>query len=178
MADPMLLAYLGYLAWLLAGFGDFMCHRRADLPHTSGLRESVLHLVQLALIGSAIVLGVLFEIGRTVAVILLSVVIAHALIGYLDTRVAFAKRVLVPLEQHLHSVLDMAPWIAFACAVALGWPDAIAPGWRWVLRVDAFDPARLGAVLVPAGLLCGVPALLEWRACLAARREGLSEEKS
>lgn len=169
MPDSQLLAYVGYLAWLLAGCGDFACHRRTDLPHTSGLHESILHLIQLALVGAAVLLAVLFEMGRTLAAALLIAVIVHALIGYVDTRVAFAKRALWPAEQHLHSVLDMAPWIAFACAVAFTWPDAIAPGWQWTLRVEAFDPAVLLAVIVPAGLLCGVPAALEFRACLAAR---------
>lgn len=170
MPDSLLLAYVGYLAWLLAGFGDFACHRYTDLRHTSALRESILHLIQLGLMGTAVVLGVLFEMGRMLALGLLIAVVAHALIGYADTRVAFAKRVLLPVEQHLHSVLDMAPWIALAYALAFTWPDAVAPGWRMTPRIQAFDPGLLAAVIVPAAVLCVVPALLELRACLVVRK--------
>jgi len=35
-----------YGMWLLGGTLDFWFHRRTDLPHTSGLRESTLHGVQ------------------------------------------------------------------------------------------------------------------------------------
>jgi hypothetical protein len=52
--------YLGYLVWLFAGLGDFLCHRRTDLPHTSGLTKSALHLPQLATIGAGVVLMLAF----------------------------------------------------------------------------------------------------------------------
>ena len=35
-----------YPAWLLAGAGDYLCHRRTDIEHTSGAKESWLHLAQ------------------------------------------------------------------------------------------------------------------------------------
>ena len=47
MDTHALLAYCGYLLWLLAGTGDFACHRRTDLPRTSGVAESFAHLLQL-----------------------------------------------------------------------------------------------------------------------------------
>ncbi|MBN8768995.1 MAG: hypothetical protein J0I01_12465 [Stenotrophomonas nitritireducens] len=48
-------AYAGYLRWLLAGCADFACHRRSDLPHTSGLPESLLHVLQMAPMGALVV---------------------------------------------------------------------------------------------------------------------------
>lgn len=166
-----LLAYAGYLLWLCAGLFDFLCHRRTDLPRTSGVAESSLHLVQLALIGAAVVFGLLFETGRTVAAVLLALVAAHAVVGYMDTRVAFRRRTLLPVEQHLHSVLDMAPIIALAWLVAATWPAAVSGGWDLAVREPALDLSLWVAVLLPALMLCCWPAVLEFRAAWARRTE-------
>lgn len=159
------MAYGAYLLWLLAGCLDFACHRRTDLPHTSGLRESALHLAQLALLGLALCLGLALRIGPAVLAALAALVAAHALLGYLDTRQAYGRRDIRPIEQHLHSVLDLAP------VAALWW------AWTWyepsagiALREPAPSPALWIAVLAPALVLCVAPAWLEWRASLAAAR--------
>lgn len=170
MRDLSVIAYAGYLIWLAAGCLDFRCHRRTDLPHTSGLAESSLHLVQLGLIGSAGIVGVLFEASRTIALLLLVAVVVHAVVGYLDTRTAFGRRTLFPSEQHIHSVLDMAPWIALACYVVFASPGVDAWSWRITLRAAGADPALWVALIVPALLLCGVPAAWEFRAAWRARK--------
>lgn len=169
MRDWSVFAYAGYLIWLAAGCLDFWCHRRTDLPHTSGLAESSLHLVQLGLIGAAGMIGVLFEASRTIALVLLIAVAVHAVVGYLDTRSAFGRRTLLPAEQHIHSVLDIAPWIALACFVGFASPGLDALSWRVSLRTAGTDPALWIALLVPALLLCGVPAGLEFRAAWQVR---------
>lgn len=164
------LAYLGLLTWLGAGLLDFGFHRRTDLPHTSGLAESTLHLLQLALVGGAIVLGMLFEIGPLVIVAMASLVVVHAFVGYADTRQAFRHRPILPLEQHVHSVLDMAPWIGLGLVIASTWPAAVSADWGLDLRQPALPVSLWLLVLVPAAVLCGLPAGLEWRAAWRARR--------
>jgi hypothetical protein len=37
--------------WLAAGFADYLCHRAASIETTSGPKESLLHLLQLAEMG-------------------------------------------------------------------------------------------------------------------------------
>ena len=165
MTLELQLAYAAYLLWLLAGLGDFIRHWRTDLPHTSGLAESVAHLVQLALLGTAVVFGLAFGMGRTLASLLLGLVSLHAIVGYLDARIAFTRhRVVSPVEQHLHSVLDMAPIIAFAWLLASTWPMAAADDWQLAWRRPALPIAAWLAALVPALLLTVVPATLEFRA--------------
>lgn len=174
--DNGYIAYACYIAWLLAGFTDFMLHRRTDLPHTSGLYESAFHLLQLALIGAAVASCLLFEMGRTLAVLLAALVSLHAVCGYLDTRWAFGRRVLSPIEQHVHSVLDMAPIVGLGWVIVATWPAAITGGWNLQLRQPALDSRVWFAVLLPALLLCVVPALLEFRAAWKARA-GLAEPR-
>lgn len=163
------LAYAGYLVWLSAGALDFACHRRTDLPHTSGLGESSLHLLQLALCGGALVIGMAFVPGRMVVAILAAMVVAHAVAGYLDTRHAYPRRPIRPFEQHVHSVLDMAPPIALGLLIASAWP--LDAGWALTLRNPPLPWWVWALVLVPAVALCGAPALLEFRDAWRARTE-------
>lgn len=175
MSTEFWLAYCGYLIWLLAGLADFVCHRRTDLPFTSGVAESTTHLLELALLGVGVILVLAFDIGPSVLWVLLALVVAHAIVGYVDTRTAFAhRRVVLPVEQHIHSVLDMAPIIAFAWIVIATWPAATSASWQLELRRPALSMGVWLAVIVPPALLCVVPAMLEFRMAWRARRSGQS----
>ena len=76
------------------------------------------------------------------------------------------RRVLLPIEQHIHSVLDMAPVIALGWAMATTWPAPVNGPWQW--RNPALPVDIWVAVLLPAVLICVVPAILEFRAARAA----------
>lgn len=160
--------YASYVFWLLAGLADFICHRRTNLPYTSGLTESTLHLLQLALIGSCLALGLAFELTITMVAFIGVLVLAHAIIGYFDTRSAYGLREIGPLEQHIHSVLDMAPLIGLVLSTlmfsnfdkhGIYWRDPPVGSGVWMI------------VVLPAIVLCGIPAALELLAALKARRD-------
>ncbi|MDG2524178.1 hypothetical protein P6166_02245 [Stenotrophomonas sp. HITSZ_GD] len=152
-----------FLLWAAAGLADFALHRRTDLSHTSGLAESRLHLVQLGLMGIAAL--VWWALAPTWGAwwIAAALVIAHAGFGYLDTRSAWGKRAITPVEQHVHSVLDAMPWIflgAYAWTVDDGFALALRPR----------DRSLAGWIGVPA-LIVGAFAVAEWRAAGRARAE-------
>jgi hypothetical protein len=154
-----------YLLWLTAGAMDFLLHRASSIESTSGLKESTLHLVQLAILGIATVLWLCFRASPSLLAILLVLVCLHAITGYWDTRVAYPTRAIRPLEQHVHSILDIAPWIA---AGAVYW--SIPNGH--MERALTFEPAPFGVwlfAIAPALLLTVLPAALEFRRCLAYR---------
>ncbi len=171
MQAALWLAYVGYLLWLAAGCIDFLCHRRTDLPHTSGLRESALHLLQLALIGAGIVLCLALRPSWPLAGACALLVGMHAAFGYLDTRQAYGRRALLPFEQHVHSVLDMAPVFAFVVYFAGLWLHG-GLGGGLATRDPPLPAVVWAAVLLPAALLCVLPALLEFRAAWRVRSHG------
>jgi hypothetical protein len=157
-----ILAYGVYLLWLTAGCLDFACHRRTRLAYTSGVLESSFHLVQLALIGIGVLLWLTLAITLSVLCVLAMIVGVHAVVGYLDTLQAYSRRDIRPIEQHLHSVLDIAP-IAALCWVAASMPVE-SMSWRGIELRE--PPASLGlwlSILAPALVLCGLPALLEFK---------------
>lgn len=163
-------AWAGYLVWLLAGSVDFLLHRRSDLAHTSGLAESSLHGIQLGLLGLAVLAWLAFAPGLGLTLVLGALVLAHALVGYADTRVAWPRRSITPLEQHVHSILDLAPWIALGCIV---WGQGgQARGNGWGLQPDPAPLPLWALLLAPAGLCCILPWALEYRSALAARTRG------
>lgn len=165
--------YAGYLVWLVCGLADFVQHRRTDLPHTSGVRESALHLVQLALIGTGLALGLVLALTPASLLLIGLLVAAHAVVGYLDTRSAYGLREIGPAEQHLHSVLDMAPVMGWILA-AIFFADLGDSGLH--LRRPAVGVGLWSLIVVPALLMCGLPALIEFRDALRARRERRGQE--
>lgn len=148
--------YSLYLIWLLAGFTDFFLHRRSGLPQTSGVRESILHAVQLAVVGAAVIACLVFTLTFTLVALLAVLAVAHAITGYLDTLSADGVRRITPLEQHVHSVLDAMPWIFLG---VFAW--TATPGWQLILAPA--PPSIWAAVIVPAGLLVGIPWLTEFQ---------------
>jgi hypothetical protein len=160
--------YAGYLVWLLCGLADFILHRRTDLVHTSGVRESALHLVQLALVGSCLALGLILALTPASLSLIGLLVAVHAFVGYLDTRSAYGLRKIGPLEQHIHSVLDMAPVMGLVLA-AIFLADFSDGGFHERQPAAGFGVWCL--IILPALLLCGLPALTEFRDAMCSRRE-------
>lgn len=163
------LLYAGYLVWLMAGCLDFMCHRRADLPHTSGLQESLFHLIQMGLIGTMVLAWMWLSPSLALFLLMTLLVLAHAIAGYLDTVVAWRHRSITPLEQHLHSVLDTAPCIMLLAVVLQQGASALAAGWGWGQRTPAFPISAWIAVMGPALVLCAMPLVHELRSAWRAR---------
>ena len=163
------IAFAGYLAWLAAGFADFACHRLSRLPETSGLRESTLHLLQIALIGGGVALFLAIQPGRGLLAACVAIAMVHAVVGYLDTRSAYGLRPITPVEQHLHSVLDMAPWIAVGMLGLVVDSGSSDEGWQLQLRHHPLHASTWFSVLFPAAALVVIPALAERAACRRAR---------
>ena len=54
-AAAVILMFVVVPVWIGAGLADYFCHRYSRLAFTSGPGESVLHLVQLGLVGIPVV---------------------------------------------------------------------------------------------------------------------------
>lgn len=170
-----LIAYGFYPAWLLAGAGDYWCHRRSAIERTSGQIESRYHLAQFATI-AIIVLGIaLFEGSAALFVIVIAAGLAHTSLSYFDVRFTEKRRYISPLEQHVHAVLDVIPLAAIALWIVLEWRDG-AGTWGIALRDPMLSPLELTAVLVSVFIVAGGPVLEEfWRTVRVARERRRSD---
>jgi hypothetical protein len=181
-AGPLLWGLLGYVVfplWLLSGLADYLCHARTDIAHTSGSRESALHLLQTVEIGLP-VLAFLFLSTNALALALMAAgVVAHTATSWRDVAYAAQLRHISPGEQYVHSFLNVLPWVALALVAILHWPvvvamfdPATASEWEPHWRQPPFDGGILFAVLASSLLFGALPGVLEFMHTLVVARRG------
>jgi hypothetical protein len=162
MENPaeLLLIYLVVPLWFLAGVVDWFCHRRADISHTAGSFESVLHLLMFGEAGLGIVLCLFCEINSLVFLFLVLLFLCHEATALWDVRYATAHREVNYWEQHVHSFLEMMPLAAIVLLMCLHWPQARAlvmlnPGaGDWGLHAKSLPlPAAYIAIFLIAALV-------------------------
>jgi hypothetical protein len=122
----LFLMYLLMPLWLAAGFGDWLCHRRSGISTTSGAKESLLHLAMLVEIGIPILAGLFLEINALVLAIMIVGLVTHEATAYWDTAYASTRRVIAPIEQHIHSFQEVIPPVALSIVAMLHWDQFLA----------------------------------------------------
>lgn len=126
MVDPALLVrqYLLYFIlplWLLAGLTDYFLHKRTRIEDNSGIKESLLHALQLGEAGIPVVLGLLFDINALIIAIMFVALLMHEATALWDVTYAHTRRHIGPLEQHVHSFLEVLPIMAVSFITVLYW---------------------------------------------------------
>jgi hypothetical protein len=159
-----------YPLWLLAGAGDYLCHRQTDIEHSSGSGESWFHVLQFLTLLITIAAGTLFEAAVLPFGVMVVAVLAHSVLAHLDVSYTDGRRYISPFEQLLHGFMDVLPIVAVAIYGVLHWQriGAGLAGDQWVLlRPDA---VRVG-LLASFVLLAGLPILEELVRTLRHRGE-------
>ena len=183
--ESLLWHLLGYGVlplWLACGLADYICHQATDIPHTSGLHESLLHLLQTVQIGVPMLVLLFCQVNALTFAVMVLGVVAHTVTAYLDVHYAMRLRHIPTIEQLVHGFLFVLPLVALALVAVLHWPqvaillDPIGTAresWMLQLRRPPFEAGVIAAVL-GASLLFGIlPGLFELASTLWARhRDG------
>lgn len=163
--------------WTAAGFADWLCHRRNDIAHTSGWRESILHVAMVAQLGIPTVVAALCDINALVVVLLLASFALHELTVYVDLRYSSARRDIPPVEQMVHSALEFVPALGGVLLLVLHWDavTSLAPGGApadWTLRPkpEPLPVSVLAAYGAAIAAFTLAPIAAELIQCLRARR--------
>jgi hypothetical protein len=102
----------------------------ATAPHhietTSGYKESLLHLLQFAEVGVPILAALFLEINALIILVMIVCFVLHELTAFWDVSYASRTRVVTPVEQPVHSFLEMLPLMALLLIVVLHWPQFVA----------------------------------------------------
>ncbi|AJP58086.1 hypothetical protein UC34_16130 [Pandoraea vervacti] len=101
--------------WLMAGFADWLCHRRTHIEANAGAKESVMHLAQMLEVGIPLMIALIFEIDPGVILIMVVGLVLHEVTALWDVSYARQRRDITAIEQHIHSFLELLP----ICAVTL-----------------------------------------------------------
>jgi hypothetical protein len=162
-----ILMYVILPLWLAAGFADYLCHRASRIEITSGWRESLLHLAQFAEVALPILAALFFDINAGIILLMIICLFLHQITAMWDVRYATATREVKPIEQHVHSVLEMMPLTALLMIIALNM-DAFFSLLRWsnaqfalVPKVDPLPWTYLAIVLGATALFEVLPYLEE-----------------
>jgi hypothetical protein len=120
------LMYFALPLWLVAGFADYLCHRGSNIATTSGPKESMLHLLQFAEMAVGVLAALFLEINALVLLIMLVCFVLHEATALWDLSYASATRQVTPIEQHIHSFLEMTPLMGFVLIAILNWQQFLA----------------------------------------------------
>lgn len=165
------LAWVLYPLWLIGGAVDYLCHRRTDIQHTSGIQESWLHVAQFATMAVVFAAAVLLEITLPVIIALLGFVVAHTVLSFIDVSYTLGRRHISTSEQHAHGLLDVVPLVAVGLLAILNWHTLVGPSTdsaiRW--KDDPLAVTDVAVLLGSFGVLAGGPVLEEWLRAHRAR---------
>jgi len=100
--------------WMAAGSSDWLLHRRSHIEATSGSHESRLHVFGIMMTAPPVLAGLLLEIDAAVLAIMAAGYVAHLGMTIWDVAYADEKRRIVPLEQHIHALLELLPFAALS----------------------------------------------------------------
>jgi hypothetical protein len=107
---------------IVAGFADWLCHRATEIEATSGLRENLVHWLMFGQVGSGIAAVMFFEVNTTVVLWVGFVFLLHEVTVWLELRYTVDRREVRPVEQVVHSFMEMLPLVAFALLFVIASP--------------------------------------------------------
>ena len=174
----ILLAFVVVPMWILAGLADYLCHRASDIEHTAGTRESALHLIQFGLVGIPLTAALFFQVDAGLLAIMVLFIVLHHAVAYIDVRYANGQRGISPLEQMVHSFLELLPITAFLllCTLefsqvraALGF-SAEQADFGIHLRRQPLHTGYIAFVMLSAAVIDFLPYLEELVRCVRAAR--------
>jgi hypothetical protein len=190
MRDPSTLmrSYLLYVVlplWLLAGLTDYFLHKRTQIEHNAGTKESVLHALQLGEAGVPVVLGLLLDINALVFLVMLVALAAHEATALWDATYAHTRRYISPFEQHVHSFLEVLPIMAVSFVTVLHWDQFLAlfglgpetARFEIGLKPDPLPLGYLVALFASIGLFIVLPYGEELLRCIRTSRRRAATQR-
>ncbi|ESY66903.1 diguanylate cyclase [Mesorhizobium sp. LNHC232B00] len=112
--------------WLLAGFADWLCHRASHIETTTGAKESLIHLLMFVEVGIPLLAAMFLDINALIIAGMLVAFLVHEATAMWDVRYATTARTVTPVEQHVHSFLEMIPLMGIIIVISLHWGQFLA----------------------------------------------------
>lgn len=185
-ATLTILMYFVLPLWLAAGFADWLCHRATNIEATTGAKESLIHLLMFAEVGLPLLAAIFLEINAGIILLMFAAFFLHEATALWDVTYAAGGRKVTPLEQHIHSFLELVPLMAILLVVSRHWSQFLAllgfgaePARFDVTAKSESLPVAYIATLFALILVFELLPYLEelWRG-LHARRRGLASAKA
>jgi hypothetical protein len=134
--------------------------------------------LQLSEIGLPILLALMLEINSLLLIIMMLALMVHEATALYDVYYALLRRYVGVLEQHVHSFMEMLPFVALLFVTILNWDQFLAlfglgsepPRFELKVKTDPIPAGYLLALLSSILLFIIVPYAEEWWRCVKAGR--------
>ncbi|NGO06209.1 diguanylate cyclase [Streptomyces sp. HC44] len=164
--------------WVVPAVADWWMHRRTRIEHTAGTKESVVHALMMTESGIPVAMGLLARVNPLVLSVMGSAAAAHSATALYDVTLATEKREVRPVEQHIHSFLEVLPLSALAFIGCLHSDQVRAtlrggPGrddWKLLPKDRPLSAPYLLGLGVVVGAGVALPYAEELRRCVRAQR--------
>lgn len=176
------LLYFVLPLWVAAGFADYLCHRATSIELTSGYKESLIHLLMFAEVAVPLLAAIFLEINGFVIATMIAGFIAHQLTALWDVSFANEKRRIPPIEQQVHSFLELLPLTAIVVVIIFNWQQFLGlfglgpevARFRIELKPDPLPATYVAAFLSAILMLEILPYLEELVRGLRARKRAMA----
>jgi hypothetical protein len=181
-----ILMYFLVPVWLIAGFIDWIFHKASDIEHTAGTKESLIHVLMFVEVGIPLLAALFLDINALVIGGMIAAFFIHEATALWDVSYAVSKRWVSPVEQHVHSFLEMLPLMAIciislvheAQFLALFGHGSEAARYTVMLKTDHLPAGYIAGFLFLATMFNVLPYLNElWRGHQASK-EGATSRKT
>ncbi|WP_369170892.1 diguanylate cyclase [Streptomyces sp. R28] len=166
--------------WVVPGLADWWMHRRTGIERTSGTKESAVHALMMTEAGVPVLMGLLARVNPLVLTTMGASALAHGATALYDVSLATGEREIRPVEQHIHSFLEVLPLTALAFTACLH-PDQVRStlrggshpqDWRLLPKERPLSAGYLAGLAGVIGLGVALPYAEELLRCLRARSGG------
>jgi hypothetical protein len=174
-ASSLLLLFVILPVWVGAGLADWWCHRRSGIEHSAGLPENTFHFLMFSQMALGAVLVAMLEINLLVLTLLAVLFLMHELTTYAELRYATPVRPIAPLEQMIHSFLEVLPLLVLILLAGDVLVRNTPARTSWAMQIrDGLTLFPLCVAALAVVLLNVVPLIEERLRCVrAARHQGL-----
>jgi hypothetical protein len=164
--------------WFVPAVADWIMHRRTRIEETTGVRESALHALMMTEAGVPVALGLLAKVNPLVLSVMGGAAVAHGGTALWDVSLATEEREVRPVEQHIHSFLEVLPLtaMAFTCCLHADQVRALLRGgrgaedWKLLPKDNPLSARYLAGLGVAIGACVALPYAEEMTRCVRAAR--------
>ena len=153
----------------VAGVADWPCHRASHIERTTGAKETLIHLLMLAEIGVPLGAAIFLQVDAALFALMIAAFFVHELTALWDVSYAIAGRVVTPIEQHVHSSLEMIPLMALLALAERHWTQLLAlfgqgteaADWSWRRKQEALPTGYVATIFTSIVLFEVLPYVEE-----------------
>ncbi|MET7762909.1 diguanylate cyclase [Streptomyces sp. NPDC005393] len=177
-ANRRFLMYGALPLWFVPAVVDWAMHRRTRIEETSGTRESALHALMMTEAGVPVAMGLLARVNPLVLSVMGGAAVVHGATALWDVSLATGEREVRPVEQHIHSFLEVLPLSALAFTSCLHWDQVraalrggdTAEDWKLLPKENPLPARYLAAIGAAIGAFVALPYAEEMTRCVKAAR--------